>query len=64
MVNQGEELTFLHLAPDKLRDGAIIELTRPGTELHGRPVTVYSVLTHPRDGRPGIAYGRGSAFDT
>lgn len=64
MVNQEEELTFLHLAPNKLGDGAIIELTRPGTELHGRPVTIYSVLTHPTDGRPGIAYGRGSAFDT
>jgi len=62
--NDGEELTFLHRAPEKLRDGAIIDLSRPGTELHGRAVRVYSVLTHPAAGRPGIAYGRGSAFDT
>jgi hypothetical protein len=64
MVNDGEELTFLHRAPEKLRDGAIIDLSRPGTELHGCPVRVYSILTHPTASRPGIAYGRGSAFDT
>lgn len=63
MVNHGEEGAFLHLTPEKLRDGTIIEVDSPGTELHRRPVTVYSVLTHPVDGRPGIAYGRGSAFD-
>jgi len=63
MVNHGEEVALLHLTPEKLRDGTIIEVDRPGTELHRRPVTVYSVLTHPVDGRPGIAYGRGLAFD-
>jgi hypothetical protein len=59
-----EELTILHLAEEKLRDGAVIHVTGPTTLLHGRPVTVYSVLTHPTDGRPRIAYGRGSAFGT
>ena len=43
---------------------ALIDVTRPGTELHGRPVRVYSVLTHPIDGQPWIAYGRGEALST
>ena len=63
MVNHWEEGAFLHLTPEKLRDGTIIEVDSPGTELRRRPVTVYSVLTHAVDGRPGIAYERGSAFD-
>jgi hypothetical protein len=64
MVNHGEEVTFLHLTPEELRDGTIIEVDRPGTELHRRPVTVYSVPhAIPWMERPGIAYGRGLAFD-
>jgi hypothetical protein len=58
MVHQAEEWTFLHLAPERLRDGVVIQVKKPGTQLDGRSVSVYSVLTHPVDGRPGIAYGR------
>jgi hypothetical protein len=53
------------LAPRRrARDGAVIHVTTLGTLLHGRPVNVYSLLTHPRMAGPGIDYGRGSAFDT
>ena len=38
----------------------VVEVERPGNELDGRSVVVYSVLTHPVDGRPGIAYARES----
>ena len=71
MVHQAKESTFLHLAAGLLRDGAVVEVDRPGSELNGRSVIVYSVLAHPVDGRPGIAYARemprlvsAEAFDT
>jgi hypothetical protein len=71
MVHQAKESTFLHLAAGLLRDGAVVEVDRPGNELDGRSVIVYSVLAHPVDGRPGIAYARekprlvsAPAFDT
>ena len=60
MVHQANESTFLHLSAEPLRDGVVIEVERPGNELDGRSVIVYSVLTHPVDGRPGIAYARES----
>ena len=37
-----------------------VEVERPGSELNRRSVIVYSVLTHPLEGRPGIAYARES----
>jgi hypothetical protein len=71
MVHQAKESSFLHLAAGLLRDGAVVEVHRPGSELDGRSVIVYSVLAHPVDGRPGIAYARemprlvsGQAFGT
>jgi hypothetical protein len=60
IVHQANESTFLHLSAEPLRDGLTIEVERPGSELDGRSVIVYSVLTHPLDGRPGIAYARES----
>ena len=60
MVHQANESTFLHLSAEPLRDGVVVEVERPGNELDGRSVVVYSVLTHPVDGRPGIAYARES----
>jgi hypothetical protein len=42
------------------RDGMVIEVERPGSELDRRSVIVYSVLAHPLEGRPGIAYARES----
>jgi hypothetical protein len=58
MVHQAKESTFLHLSAEPLRDGAVVEVDRPGSELDGRSVSIYSVLAHPVDGRPGIAYAR------
>jgi hypothetical protein len=60
MVHQAKESTFLHLSAEPLRDGVVIEVERPGSELDARSVIVYSVLTHPLDGKPGIAYARES----
>jgi hypothetical protein len=58
MVHQAKESTFLHLSGERLRDGVVVEVERPGNELDGRSVIIYSVLMHPQDGRPGMAYGR------
>ena len=58
MVHQAKESTFLHLSAEPLRDGVVVDVERPGSELDRRSVIVYSVLTHPLDGRPGIAYAR------
>jgi hypothetical protein len=55
---QEKESTFLHLSAERLRDGMVIEVERPGSELHDRSVIVHSVLAHTLDGRPGIAYTR------
>jgi hypothetical protein len=60
IVHSRKEATFLHLAAERLRDGMVVEVERPGSELDGLSVIVYSVLTHPLDGRPGIAYARES----
>jgi hypothetical protein len=58
MVQQAKEATFLHLSSERLRDGLVVEVGQPGSQLDARSVIVYSVLTHPLDGRPGIAYAR------
>ena len=60
IVHQAKESTFLHLPTELLRHGVVVEVERPGSELDGLSVIVYSVLTHPIDGRPGIAYARES----
>jgi hypothetical protein len=60
LVQQAKKSTFLHVTDERLRDGQVVEFERPGSELDGRFLIVYSVLTHPLDGRPGIAYARES----
>ena len=60
MVHQANESTFLHLSAEPLRDGVVVEVERPGSDLDGRSVIVYSVLAHPLDKRPGIACARES----
>jgi hypothetical protein len=60
MVHEPKASTFLHLSAEPLRDGVVIEVERPGSELDAHSVIVYSVLTHVLDGRPGIAYARES----
>jgi hypothetical protein len=42
IVHQANESTFLHLSAEPLRDGLTIEVERPGSELDGRSVIVYS----------------------
>jgi hypothetical protein len=59
MVHEAKGSAFLHLAAEPLRDGVVIGVERPG-ELDARSVIVYSVLAHPLEGRPGIAYARES----
>ena len=60
MIHEAKESTFLHLSAEPLRDGVVIEVERRGSELDACSVIVYSVLAHPLDGRPGIAYTRES----
>lgn len=60
IVHRANEATFLHLSAEPLRDERIIEVERPGSDLDGHSVIVYPALTHPLDGRPGIAYARES----
>ena len=60
LVQEEKESTFLHLSAEHLRDGMVVEVERPGSELDGRSLIVYSLLAHPLDGRPGIAYTRES----
>ena len=63
LVHRGDEWTFIHASGEKLGDGVVVRVSKPGTPLDGRVVTLYSVLTHPIDGRPGIAYGRAQPID-
>ena len=53
MVHQATESTFLHLSAEPMQDGFVIEVERPGSELDGRSVIVYSVLAHPLEGKAG-----------
>jgi hypothetical protein len=39
MVQQAKEWTFLHLAAERLRDGVVVEVERPGSELDGLSVS-------------------------
>ena len=49
MGREEEDSTFLQLSDERLRDGLVIELERPGSELDRRSVIVYSVLYAARD---------------
>jgi hypothetical protein len=59
-AQEEKESTFLHLSDEPLRDGMVVDVERPGGELDVRSVILYSVLTHPLDGRPRVAYARES----
>jgi hypothetical protein len=60
MVHQATESTFLHLSAEPLRDGMVVKVERPGQRTRRPLRDRLSVLTHPLDGRPGIAYARES----
>jgi hypothetical protein len=61
IVHDGEESTFSHFSSEKLWEGAVLRVNKPGAELDGLSVAVHRVVSHPTDHGPGIAYGRGSA---
>jgi hypothetical protein len=39
IVHSRKEATFLHLAAERLRDGMVVEVERPGIELDGLSVS-------------------------
>jgi hypothetical protein len=57
LIHDGDERTFVHQSPEKLRADVVVCVSKPGSPLDGGSFTIYSVLSHPADGRPGIAYG-------
>jgi hypothetical protein len=58
LIHDGVERTFVHESPERLREGVVMRVAKPGSQMDGESVTIYAVLAHPTDGRPGIAYGR------
>ena len=53
----------MHYSEEKLYEGAIFRVNKPGDLIHGRPVIVYRVDNHPGDETPGIAHARIEASD-
>jgi hypothetical protein len=47
-----------HYSDEKLYEGAIFRVNKPGTEVHGKPVLVHRVDSHPRFQSVGIAWAR------
>ena len=60
IVHDGEESTFSHFSSEKLWEGAVLRVSKPGAELDGLSVAVHRVVSHPTDHGPGIAYERGA----
>jgi hypothetical protein len=52
------ETDVSHFSNEKLWEGAVFRVNKPGTELHGVAVLVERVASHPTPHGPGIAYGR------
>jgi hypothetical protein len=48
----------MHYASEKVYEGAIFRVNKPGTLIHGRQVIIYQVDNHPGDETPGIAHAR------
>jgi len=44
----------MHYAGERLYEGAIFRVNKPGMQVHGRPVIVYRVDSHPGDETPGM----------
>ena len=47
-----------HYSDEKLGEGAIFRVNKPGTEIHGKPVLVHRVDSHPGFQSVGIAWAR------
>jgi len=52
------ETDAMHYASEKLYEGAIFRANKPGTQVHGIPVIVYRVDSHPGNEISGIAHAR------
>ena len=48
----------MHYASEKLYEGAIFRVNKPGTLIHGRQVITCQVDNHPGDETSGIAHAR------
>jgi hypothetical protein len=53
----------IHYADEKLFVGAIFRVNKPESQLHGKPVCVYRIDSHPGSEAVGIAWGRTSESD-
>jgi hypothetical protein len=48
----------MHFSSEKLYEGAIFRVNKPGAQIHGSPVVVRRVDSHPGNDTPGIAHAR------
>jgi hypothetical protein len=48
----------MHYASERVYEGAIFRVSKPGTLIHGRQVIIYQVDNHPGDETLGIAHAR------
>ena len=53
----------MHYASEKLYEGAIFRVNKPGMPIHGKPVIIHRVDNHPGDETPGIAHARVEVTD-
>jgi hypothetical protein len=58
IVHEGEESSFSHYSSEKLWDGAVLRVSKPGASFDGASVAVHRIVSRPTDHGPGIAYGR------
>jgi hypothetical protein len=47
IVHDGEESSFSHYSSEKLWDGAVLRVSKPGAPFDGASVTVHRVVSHP-----------------
>jgi hypothetical protein len=50
------ETDAMHYSDEKLYEGAIFLVNKPGGDIHRTPVLVWKVDNHPTDDTPGIAH--------
>ena len=53
----------MHYTSEKLYEGAIFRVNKPGMPIHGKPVIIHRVDNHPGDETPGIAHARVEVSD-
>jgi hypothetical protein len=58
VATRNGETDVSHFSAEKLWPGAVFRANNPGSELHGRPVLVERIGSHPTPDGPGIAHGR------